>query len=79
MSKGTFYPSEAIVSRDEVTGRPIRQITAQPCIHHHPFFYVPAYDQSMRWLLLLFFPVLLHASRRIRCLPRAVARTRRMT
>ena len=41
MSKGTILPSEARWLRDEATGARIRQITAHPSIHHHPFFFVP--------------------------------------
>lgn len=53
MSKGAVYPSEARELRDERTGARIRQITAAPAIHHHPFFFVNAYDDAMRWLIFV--------------------------
>ena len=35
------------------TGAEIRQITAHPSIHHHPFYYIPAYDDAMRHLVFV--------------------------
>ena len=34
-------------------GRRIRQVTSHPSIHHHPFFFVPAYDRAMRRLVFV--------------------------
>lgn len=31
-------------------GARLRQVTRGPTIHHHPFFFVPAYDARMKWL-----------------------------
>src|SRR5690348_13962136 len=50
MSKGMIYPTESRTFHDEQTGAVIRQITSQPCIHHHPFFMIPAYDDRMERL-----------------------------
>jgi oligogalacturonide lyase len=43
-------PSEHRIITDEKTGRSIRQVTQAQCINHHPFFLIPAYDSSMRFL-----------------------------
>ncbi|MBM3832818.1 MAG: hypothetical protein FJ403_06005 [Verrucomicrobia bacterium] len=53
MSKGTVYPAESREFRDAKTGVRIRQVTAHPSIHHHPFFYIPAYDDRMQWLVFV--------------------------
>lgn len=53
MRKGSIYPSESKIFQDEKTGVAVRQITDHLSIHHHPFFYVPAYDDAMRWLVLI--------------------------
>jgi oligogalacturonide lyase len=53
MSKGRRYPRE---SRDIAAGdsRPhVRQVTSHPSIHHHPFFFVPAYDRAMTRLVFV--------------------------
>src|SRR4051812_32341244 len=44
MSKGQHYPAESRESTDAASGRRVRQITSHPSIHHHPFFFLPAYD-----------------------------------
>lgn len=31
----------------------VRQVTSGPSIHHHPFFFVPAYDDAMNWLFFI--------------------------
>lgn len=41
------YASQCKWIVDEATGRRVRQITDTPCIHHHPFFLIPAYDRAM--------------------------------
>lgn len=53
MAKGTVYPAEATIWRDPRTGARIRQVTGHPSIHHHPFFFIPAYDDGMRWLFVV--------------------------
>ncbi len=51
--KGDIYPSESQVIIDEKTGVSIRRVTTHPSIHHHPFYYLPAYDMAMRWLVFI--------------------------
>lgn len=46
MAKGTIYKSETICFTDPQTGVKIQQLTNEESIHHHPFFMIPAYDQS---------------------------------
>jgi len=53
MGKGRVLPSEASWSNDPDTGVRIRQVTAHPSIHHHPFFFVPAWDDAMRRLVFV--------------------------
>ena len=53
MSKGAHYPSEARECRDTESGRRIRQVTSHPSIHHHPFFFVSAYDRAMTKLIFV--------------------------
>ena len=53
MSRGSVYPAEARSFSDEATGARIRQVTDQAAIHHHPFFFVPAYDDAMIWLVFV--------------------------
>lgn len=48
--KGRLYPPESRTFADPATGRAIRQVTSHPSIHHHPFYYLPAYDDAMQWL-----------------------------
>ena len=51
--RGVRLPSEARTFVDERTGATLRQVTAAPAIHHQPFFFVPAYDDAMRWLVFV--------------------------
>lgn len=53
MAKGDILPSESILTRDPQTGIPIRQVTNHESIHHHPFYYIPAYDDAMNWLFFV--------------------------
>lgn len=53
MARGTVFPSEARSFTDSATGARIRQVTDQACIHHHPFFFVPAYDDAMARLIFV--------------------------
>ena len=53
MAKGTLYPSESISLTDEKSGAVIRQVTDHPSIHHHPFFFIPAYDSALQRLFFI--------------------------
>ncbi len=53
MPKGHLSPPESRIYRDEKTGARVRQITAHPSIHHHPFYYVPAFDDAARRLIFV--------------------------
>jgi oligogalacturonide lyase len=53
MTVGRRLPPEAREFRDEKTGRRIRQVTSHPSIHHHPFFFVAAYDTAMKRLIFV--------------------------
>lgn len=53
MAKGSIYPPESHMFNDAVTGVEIRQVTTHPSIHHHPFYYIPAFDDAMRWLVFV--------------------------
>lgn len=53
MSVGQHFPAESRDFRDERTGRRMRQVTSHPSIHHHPFFFVPAYDTAMRRMIFV--------------------------
>jgi oligogalacturonide lyase len=53
MSKGQRYPAESREQKDAASGRRIRQITSHPSIHHHPFFFVRAYDDAMKKLIFV--------------------------
>ena len=53
MPKGAIYPSEAKTFQDVHTGANIRQVTDHPSIHHHPFFFIPAYDDAMYRLIFI--------------------------
>lgn len=44
--KGSRYRPESRVMIDPKTKRRVRQVTDHPSIHHHPFFFVPAYDRA---------------------------------
>lgn len=47
MAKGDLFPGESREFADAKTGAAIRQVTTHPSIHHHPFYYLPAYDDAM--------------------------------
>ncbi len=53
MPKGGVFPGESREFRDPVTGARIRQVTSHPSIHHHPFFFVPCWDDAMRRLVFV--------------------------
>ena len=48
-----LFPSEGREFRDAATGSPILQITTHRSSHHHPFYYVPCYDDAMRHLVFI--------------------------
>ena len=53
MTRGSVYPAESRSFNDCETGARIRQVTNQASIHHHPFFFVPAYDDAMARLVFI--------------------------
>ena len=53
VAKGDILPSESSEFCDPETGVRIRQVTNHPSIHHHPFYYIPAYDDAMNWLFFV--------------------------
>ena len=53
MARGDTWSSEARVWHDAHTGARIRQVTDHNSIHHHPFFFVPAYDDAMARLVFV--------------------------
>ena len=53
MSKGQIYPAESSTYQDKQSGARMRQITNHPSIHHHPFYYIPAYDDAMQRLIFI--------------------------
>lgn len=52
MVDGPILPESKVV-RDTHTGLEIRQITDHPSTHHHPFYYVPPYDDAMEHLVFV--------------------------
>jgi oligogalacturonide lyase len=53
VSKGTVHAAETRWLADAATGRRVRQVTSHPSIHHHPFFFVPPWDDAMRRLIFV--------------------------
>jgi hypothetical protein len=53
MAKGTIYRSESKAFFDEETGTKIRQVTDYPSIHHHPFYYLPCFDNVQQRLFFV--------------------------
>lgn len=53
MTRIRRFPSEARVFRDERTGACLRQVTNAPAHHHHPFFFIPAFDDAKRRLVFV--------------------------
>jgi len=51
--KGRVLPPEARTFRDRASGARIVQVTTHPSIHHHPFFFVPPWDDAMRRLIFV--------------------------
>jgi len=46
-------PSESSSYSDPRTGVRVRQVTNHPSVHHHPFYYLPAYDDAMTRLFFV--------------------------
>lgn len=53
MSKGRIWPPESAGRVDPRSGRRVRQITSHASIHHHPFFFVPAFDRAGQRLIFI--------------------------
>lgn len=53
MACGTIYKNEGRSFSDEKTGAAVRQITDSPDVNHHPFYYLPAYDDAMARLIFV--------------------------
>jgi len=53
--KGSRHKSGARVVVDVRSKRKVRQVTDHPSIHHHPFFFVPAYDLDCKKLIFVSF------------------------
>jgi len=51
--KGMNFPGEGRMLTDATSGRRLRQVTNHPSIHHHPFFFVPAYDRAGKRLIFI--------------------------
>ncbi len=51
--KGSRHKPEGRVATDAKSKRRIRQVTNHPSVHHHPFFFVPAYDQRGKKLIFV--------------------------
>ena len=51
--KGARFASESRSMRDPQSGRPLRQVTTHSSDHHHPFFFVPAYDRTGEKLVFI--------------------------
>lgn len=53
MIRRRVFPAESRWMRDERTGARIRQVTSHESIHHHPFYYIPAYDDAVHRLFFV--------------------------
>ena len=51
--KGSRSRSESRVVTDLNCAHEARQVTTHPSIHHHPFFFVPAYDRAAEKLIFV--------------------------
>jgi oligogalacturonide lyase len=51
--KGAVFAPEASTLLDERTGNAVTQWTCHPSIHHHPFFYVPAYSSDGKEIIFV--------------------------
>ncbi len=48
-----YTPSESRVVQDPRIGATVRQVTSHSSISHHPFYYLPAYDDAMTRLFFV--------------------------
>ncbi len=53
MSKGSRSRDEVRETIDPKTGAVVRQLTDSPSINHHPFYYLPAWDDAVEKLTLV--------------------------
>lgn len=53
MTAGRLYPRESSTFLDPSTDILLRQVTSHPSIHHHPFYYLPCYDDAMQRLIFV--------------------------
>ncbi len=53
LSRPILHHPESRAFSDPQTGAGIRQVTDHPSIHHHPFYYLPAYDDAMTRLFFV--------------------------
>lgn len=53
MTKGRVWPKESAFAVDPRSGRQVRRVTSHESIHHHPFFFVPAFDRAGKKLTLI--------------------------
>ncbi|MCA9443112.1 MAG: hypothetical protein KC964_20090, partial [Candidatus Omnitrophica bacterium] len=53
MARGDLLPSESRSFADKTTGAHVRQVTNRPSIHHHPFYYIPCFDDNMEFLFFV--------------------------
>ena len=53
MSRLQTLPTEGHRFTDMGTGAMVRQVTHHPSVHHHPFYYLPAYDDAMERLFFV--------------------------
>ncbi|MEP7029348.1 MAG: oligogalacturonate lyase family protein [Pseudolabrys sp.] len=51
--KGSRHKSGTRTAIDMRSKRKVRQVTDHPSIHHHPFFFVPAYDKACTKLIFV--------------------------
>lgn len=47
------YKNEGVTFKDPETGTVIHQITAAEAVHHHPFYYIPAFDATSQNLIFI--------------------------
>lgn len=53
MNRFLTLPAESHRFTDPGTGATVRQVTHHTSIHHHPFYYLPAYDDAMTRLFFV--------------------------
>ncbi len=53
LARGEILPPESKKFTDDTTGAILRQVTDHPSIHHHPFYYIPSFDDSMENLFFV--------------------------